>query len=94
MILHHGVTISDLLAAELLAPGTTLVPLQKSLDAVATVLPDGRIACGDEIYSTLSGAGDAVAGVATDGWTFWIAETLDGAFTPAALCEVLRERES
>ena len=91
---HHDVTVSDLIAAELLAPGTILTPVQDGIEAVATVLPDGRIACGDEIYSTLSGAGDAVTETATNGWTFWIAETPDGAFTPAALREVLLERDS
>jgi hypothetical protein len=91
---HHGVTVADLIKADLMPPGATLMPEQKGLDVEATVLPDGRIACGDEIFTTLSGASDAVTGTSTNGWTFWIAETPDGAFTPAALREVLLARAS
>src|SRR5699024_8471858 len=52
-------SIADLLAAELLDPGATLRPRRGSLDGTATVLPDGRIACGDEIYASPSGAASA-----------------------------------
>ncbi|KRD43900.1 hypothetical protein ASE38_06835 [Cellulomonas sp. Root930] len=91
---HHGVAVADLLAAELVDAGATLRPTRDGLGVVATVLPDGRIACGDEIYSTPSGAADAVTGTAQNGWTFWCAETTDGTFTLAALRDALMERES
>jgi hypothetical protein len=89
---HYGVNLSDLIEAELLSPGTTLLSAQRDLDAIATVLPDGKIAYADEIYNTPSGAGDAAAGGSTNGWTFWIADTPDGRFTLAALREQLVAR--
>lgn len=89
---HVGVTVSDLIAADLLAAGTTLLPARGGLEVTATILPDGRIACGDEIYSTPSGAADATTGTAQNGWTFWLADTPDGAFTLAALREVYLRR--
>jgi hypothetical protein len=90
---HYGVNLTDLIEAELLPPGTTLLPAQRDLDAIATVLPDGKIAYADEIYNTPSGAGDAAAGGSTNGWTFWIADTPDGRFTLAALREQLVARQ-
>jgi hypothetical protein len=66
-----------------------LLPAQRDLDAVATVLPDGKIAYGDEIYATPSAASGAAAGGSTNGWAFWIADTPDGRFTLAALREQL-----
>lgn len=90
---HVGVTVSDMIVADLLAAGTTLLPARDGLEVTATILPDGRIACGDEIYSTPSGAADATTGTAQNGWTFWLADTPDGAFTLAALREVYLGRE-
>lgn len=90
---HYGVNLADLIDAELLPAGTTLFAAQRDLDAIATVLPDGKIAYADEIYNTPSGAGDAAAGGSTNGWTFWIADTPDGRFTLAALREQLTARQ-
>ena len=90
---HYGVNLADLIEAELLPAGTTLISAQRDLDAIATVLPHGKIAYGDEIYNTPSGASDAAAGVSTNGWTFWIADTPDGRFTLAALREQLVARQ-
>jgi hypothetical protein len=84
---RYAVTVADLIAADLLPAGTTLRPVQRSLDAVATVLPDGKIAHADEIYATPSGASDAAGNASTNGWTFWLADTPDGLFTLAALRE-------
>jgi hypothetical protein len=82
---HYGVRVVDLVEADLLPAGTTLFPVVPSVDVIATVLPDGRIACGDEIYDTPSGAGSSVQGGAVNGWYFWAADTPDGQFTLAAL---------
>jgi hypothetical protein len=90
---HYGVNLADLIEAELLPAGTTLISAQRDLDTIATVLPDGKIAYADEIYNTPSGAGDAAAGGSTNGWTFWIADTPDGQFTLAALREQLVTRQ-
>lgn len=90
---HYGVNLADLIESELLPAGTTLFAAQRDLDAIATVLPDGKIAYADEIYNTPSGAGDVAAGGSTNGWTFWIAHTPDGRFTLAALREQLTARQ-
>jgi hypothetical protein len=90
---HYGVNVADLIEAELLPAGTTLLSAQRDLHAIATVLPDGKIAYADEIHNTPSGAGDAAAGGSTNGWTFWIADTPDGQFTLAALREQLVARQ-
>jgi hypothetical protein len=79
---HYGVNLADLIESELLPAGTTLFAAQRDLNAVATVLPDGKIAYADEIYNTPSSASDAAAGGSTNGWTFWIADTPEGRFTP------------
>ena len=84
---RYSVTITDLIAADLLQVGTTLRPTLRNLDVLATVLPDGKIASGDEIYATPSAASDAAGNTSTNGWTFWLADTTDGQFTLAALRE-------
>ena len=84
---HHGVHLADLIAADLLPTGSTLLPAQGGIEAVATVLPDGKIVHADEIYATPSAASGAVTGASTNGWTFWVADTPDGRFTLAALRE-------
>ena len=90
---HHGVSVADLIAADLIPAGTTLVPAQGAAETVATVLPDGKIACADEIYSTPSAAGGAATGGSVNGWTFWAADTPDGRFTLAALREEFLTRQ-
>jgi hypothetical protein len=44
--------VKDLLTAELLAPGTLLLPTRDDLDAIAEVLPDGRIRLDEDTYDT------------------------------------------
>lgn len=90
---RYGVTLADLITADLLPAGTTLRPAQRNLDATATVLPDGTVAYAGEIYATPSGASDAAAGGSTNGWAFWLADTPDGPFTLAALREQLTARQ-
>ena len=46
---HHGVHLTDLISADLLPAGATLLPAQDGTDAIATVLPDGKIAYDGEI---------------------------------------------
>jgi hypothetical protein len=82
---HHGVRLADLISADLLPSGTTLLPAQSGTDEVATVLTDGKIAYADEIYSTPSAASGAASGVSTNGWTYWTADTPDGRFSLAAI---------
>jgi hypothetical protein len=82
---HHGVHLADLISADLLPSGTTLLPAQSGTDEVATVLPDGKIAYADEIYSTPSAASCAASGVSTNGWTYWTADTPDGRFSLATI---------
>jgi hypothetical protein len=90
---HHGVHLAALITADLLPAGTTLLPAQSGIDAVATVLPDGKIAYADEIYSTPSAAGGAATGGSVNGWTFWAADTPEGRFTLAALREEFLTRQ-
>ena len=56
-------------------------------------LPEGKIAYADEIYAIPSGASDAVGSVPTNGWTFWLADTLDGLFTLAELRDQFLTRQ-
>jgi Restriction Enzyme Adenine Methylase Associated len=81
----YGISVKDLLTAELLAPGTLLLPTRDDLDAIAEVLPDGRIRLDEEIHDTPSGAARAAVGMAANGWTFWIADTAEG---PRKLAEL------
>jgi hypothetical protein len=81
----YGISMKDLLTAELLTPGTLLLPARDDLDAIAEVLPDGRIQLDEETYDTPSGAARSAVGMATNGWTFWIADTAEG---PRKLAEL------
>ena len=81
----YGVSVKDLLTAELLTPGTLLLPSRDDLDAIAEVLADGRIRLDEEIHDTPSGAARAAVGMAANGWTFWIADTAEG---PRKLAEL------
>jgi hypothetical protein len=65
----YGASVKDLLTAELLTPATLLLPARDDLDAIAEVLPDGRIRLDEETYDTPSGAARAANGMATNGWT-------------------------
>lgn len=80
-----AVTLFDLIEADLLPRGATLVPTAGAYDVEATVLPDGRIVLDDQIFSSPSGAGGQVTGGEINGWTFWQADTESGRFSLAAL---------
>ncbi|WP_239313108.1 MULTISPECIES: DUF262 domain-containing protein [unclassified Frankia] len=80
----HGIKIADLLAAGLLAAGTTLTP-SRGDDVVATVDADGNIVVDDERYDSPSGAAKAATGLGLNGWVYWVADTAQGEFTLAEL---------
>ena len=73
------------IARELPAVGTTLTAKYKGQAHTAEIveakeLPAERgVKYGEEIFSSLSAAGRAVTGHATNGWRFWqLAETSEG----------------
>ena len=68
----QDVTVTDLIVAGLLRPGAMLYAGSKRYpDAVAIVLPDGRLEVGGVAYDSPSGAGRAVRDKRTNGWWFW-----------------------
>jgi len=90
----YGVRIGDLIDADLLPAGTQLVSTLSTVDALATVLPDGKIAYDDEVYDTPSAAATATRNGSANGWTFWAADAPDGRFTLAALRELYLQQRS
>lgn len=73
----RGPGLRHLVEVDLLDAGSTLISAA-SPDVVATVTADGQIELDDEIYETPSAAARAVSDAATNGWTFWLADTADG----------------
>ncbi len=71
-------TMADLLEQGLIVPGAVLMPSDESVDALATVLEDGRLDISGQVYETPSQAAVAVAGAAVDGWHFWLADDVAG----------------
>ena len=68
----YGVSISDLIAADLLRPGETLRATRSGAEYHATVLPDGGVRLADgTTFDTLSGAADHVTQKSSNGWQFW-----------------------
>jgi hypothetical protein len=90
----YGVRVVDLIDAELLPAGTQLVSTLSTVDALATVLPDGKIAYDDEVYDTPSAAALAARNSSANGWTFWAADMPDGRFTLAALRDLYLQQHS
>jgi hypothetical protein len=88
-----SISVNDLIDADFLQVGARLTP-DKDPDGtiIATVLPGGKIALNDEIFSSLSGAGGSVVEGGVNGWMYWAAEIPDGRFTMAALRELYAER--
>ena len=70
---HYGVTVAELVAAQLLAPGTRLVGTRSGASYEATVLADGSIELDDRsVHSSPSAAGAAALSLtACNGWDFW-----------------------
>jgi Restriction Enzyme Adenine Methylase Associated len=83
-------TLADLIAANLLKPGTVLQPARKTVSATATVLDDGRLLVNGEPHTTPSGAAKAAAGTAAEpGWNFWQVPSGSGGLVEL---DVLRRR--
>lgn len=69
------VEIADLLEFGSLHAGQILYPKQaKHEGKKAEILLDGRIAIGEEIFLTPSGAGEFLRKRATNGWRFWLVD--------------------
>ena len=69
---YHGVTLADLIAANLLAAGQTLEFTWTGHEGtVAEVLPGGNLLVDGKTYSSPSAAGSAVRGGAVNGWDYW-----------------------
>lgn len=86
---HYGVKIRDLLDAGLLEPGAGLTGTVDDMEVIATVVEGGNIVFGGTTYDSPSGAGYAARRAATNGWTFWVADTSGGPRTLAQLREEL-----
>lgn len=75
-----SVSLSDLIKAGTIAPGTKLMRRYKRQDLEATVLRDGTVRVGSIVYDSPSAAGSAARAAAngpgakhpaTNGWKFW-----------------------
>ncbi len=90
---YFSESVSDLLAADLLKPETTLHPLKKNVTETARVLADGQLEVSGVVYGSLSAAAKAASGaIAEAGWDFWGAPSGTGGFVPlATLRDRLRE---
>ena len=90
----QNVSIADLVEADILQIGSTLTPVREGdNEAVATILPGGKIALEDEIYGSLSAAAVAVTGVPTNGWFYWKGTTADGEYVLNTLREEYLDRK-
>ena len=87
------ISVSTLIDAELLQPGTTLTPAWGAENGIiATVTDDGQIALEDEVFGSPSGAAkEALGGTSTNGWEFWVADTADGQYSLAELRNIYAE---
>jgi len=83
----YAVRVTDLLDAGLVGHGAVLVNPTDGVEA--TVLPDGRIEFDGTAYDSPSGASDAAHGGATNGWTYWYADTAEGLRTLASMRQEL-----
>ena len=68
----------DLVDADVLPAGVSLLPLDGELGTVATILPDGNVYLEGETYASPSEAATSLCGEPTNGWDFWIADLPEG----------------
>jgi hypothetical protein len=67
--------ISDLIVANALQPGSSLIPRRKAYaERVATILPDGRIELDGQVFDSPSMAAEHLVGSAINGWWFFLVE--------------------
>lgn len=71
-------SIAELIASGALPIGTVLTSSDESVDALATVLEDGRLDVGGYVYDSPDHAAIAVAGAEKSGWRFWLVDTAMG----------------
>ena len=71
-------SLRTLILEGLIKPGTTLIPVRDSLDAIAEIQSDGCILLDDDVFDSPSAAARVVTGRATNGWRFWMADTAEG----------------
>lgn len=80
------VTIADLVNADLLPEGTTLLASGDAENA-AIVLADGRLSFAGQNCDDPSSAAAAASGASPNGWTYWVADLADGHFSLSSLRE-------
>lgn len=80
------VTVADLVSADLLQEGTTLLAAGDA-EIAAIVLDDGRLSFSGQTYGSPSAAAAAASGASRNGWTYWIADLADGYFSLSSLRE-------
>lgn len=80
------VTVADLVSADLLPAGTTLLAAGDA-EIAATVITDGRLSYSGDTYASPSAAAAAASGASRNGWTYWIADLADGHFSLSSLRE-------
>ncbi len=73
-VVTFSVSLADLVSEGLLVAGQTLFGHGKYSSARATVLADGTLQVGEQVFQTPSGAGKEIRGRATNGWGFWRTE--------------------
>lgn len=72
---RHKLDLSDLLNAGCLQAGISLYPRRKKFaNAIATLLPDGRLDLDGTVYSSPSDAAKALTGTSTNGWWFFLVD--------------------
>lgn len=69
--LDQEITLADLVDAELLAPGQSLLARGSEPIGLATVLPDGSLLMNGARFESPSGAAKGLRQKAINGWKFW-----------------------
>ena len=72
------VRFRDLIDADVLPTGASLLPSNGELDTIATVLPDGNVYMDGETFESPSEAATSLRGEPTNGWDFWSADLPEG----------------
>jgi hypothetical protein len=78
-------SLAEMIEHGLLAAGAVLMPADSALDVLATVLENGFLEVGGQVYETPTEAAVASAGGSVEGWHFWLADGPSGPVTLAQL---------